>query len=235
MSVSASERKKQLVDQILRLRAAEALAPEVDEIRSVRDDLERELGPTLSRGMTARLVGVSQTALDRWVAGGVIPTVITPRGKKAVPARGALDLVEAVRKRGDDTRHPLAAVAHADVEHLDDVERIARRALAPLSGVPVDGHRRAELRSLALHAVVADRLSPQVVRHAQRRLQRLQRDGRINPAYAERWERALASPLPQLRRTLTQDTQDGRDLRQNTPFAGVLAESERRRILSLVP
>jgi hypothetical protein len=41
----------------------------------------------------------------------------------------------------------------------------------------------------------------------------------------------LASPLPELRRALLDESQEGDDLRQNSPFAGLVSEAERVRIL----
>jgi hypothetical protein len=37
-----------------------------------------------------------------------------------------------------------------------------------------------------------------------------------------------------VRRIIGEDGQDGHDLRQNSPFAGMLSEAERRRILEQV-
>ncbi len=232
--MSASDRRRTLVDQILRLRSAEEIAPGIDEIASVRDDLERQLGPTLARGLTAHLVGVSQTALDRWIASGDIPVVMTPSGRTAIPRSVVLDLVAEVRSLGVDQRRPLASVIHNRRERSAGVETTVRSALGPLLARPATGHRSAELRSLALHSVVAERLDARAVGIAQRRLRQLERDGRIDPTYARRWDQLLSSPLAQIKRTLAEDSQDARDLRQNTPFAGVLSEPERRSILRLV-
>ena len=38
-------------------------------------------------------------------------------------------------------------------------------------------------------------------------------------------------PLPEIRWVLANDTRRGRDLSQNSPFAGMLIEPERRRLL----
>jgi hypothetical protein len=53
---------------------------------------------------------------------------------------------------------------------------------------------------------------------------------RIDPRYVERWEGVLRRPVADVRRIIVEDSQRGRDLRQNSPFAGMLSEAERRRI-----
>jgi hypothetical protein len=42
----------------------------------------------------------------------------------------------------------------------------------------------------------------------------------------------LRRPLAEIREAIAADDQRGRDLRQNSPFAGALSEPERRRILA---
>jgi len=44
----------------------------------------------------------------------------------------------------------------------------------------------------------------------------------------------LALPLPRIAKTISADTKRARELRQTSPFAGVLTEQERRRLLRAV-
>jgi len=60
---------------------------------------------------------------------------------------------------------------------------------------------------------------------------RWRRQGRIDPGYADRWAEMLERPVAEIRRALREQSQDADDLRQNSPFAGMLSEPERRRIL----
>lgn len=55
--------------------------------------------------------------------------------------------------------------------------------------------------------------------------------GKLGARYAERWEEILRRPVAEVRRAITEDSPPGRDLRQNSPFAGMLSEAERRKIL----
>jgi hypothetical protein len=55
---------------------------------------------------------------------------------------------------------------------------------------------------------------------------------RIDPLYADRWEDVLSRPLTEIRRTLVDESPEVDDLRQSSPFAGMLSEAERRRIIS---
>ncbi len=73
-----------------------------------------------------------------------------------------------------------------------------------------------------------------MVDEAQRKLARWMRDGRIDPHYAEAWESVFAMPVTEIRKVIAADDVRGRDLRQNSPLAGLLSEPERRRILEMV-
>jgi hypothetical protein len=52
--------------------------------------------------------------------------------------------------------------------------------------------------------------------------------------YAEEGEKILARQLTGVREAIVEDSEKGRDLRQKSPFAGMLSEPERRRILEHV-
>jgi len=82
------------------------------------------------------------------------------------------------------------------------------------------GHRRAELRSLALHAEVARRLreDPSLVQRAIDWLE----GADLHPHYRQAWRQLLAGPLDALCAVLEADNERSRDLRQVSPFAFVL-------------
>lgn len=228
---------KQLVDNILRLRRAERKAEVAADVAPVRADLEARLGPTLSRSRASCILGVSQTALDRWVARGEIPTVVTPTGRREVPRRFVVELAELIEelRRDGELRHPLSAALR---ERRKRAQRLANSiSTLPTAGPPSAlprGHRTAEQRSLAYHRLVAERLSDSLVGEARRRLDALAHDRRIHPRYAELWREVLSRPIPEIAEAITRDDEAGRDLRQNTPFTGVLDEHEWRRLVESV-
>lgn len=76
------ERKTRLFNNIVRLRCAEREAPKSRDIVTVRAALEEELGETVSRRLAARLLGVSHTALARWVHAGDLPVVFSSAGRE---------------------------------------------------------------------------------------------------------------------------------------------------------
>lgn len=223
--------REQLIRNILRLRRAERGRPSSEDIVAVRADLERAVGSTVSRALSARLLGVSQTALDRRIEQGEVPVVMTARGRREVPLSALVELIEAVdEQRAGEEARPVTAVMR---ERRADAERLDPQA-ALLGDEPRSGHRSAELRSLAYHRAVGQRLDRAVVDEARHRLRRWRRDGRIDGRYGERWEQLLDSPLSTIRRVIGQDSQNSRDLRQNSPFAGTLTAQERRRVLDAV-
>jgi len=219
-----------LVDSIVRLRRAERVSEVAEEIAPVRHALEWQVSPTLSRSRAARILGTSQTALDRWIGSGQVPVVITPSGRREVPRQVVIELREAVDRLREQgvTRHPLAGA-------------LARRRDASKGlGVATDGtprsgdHATAERRGLAYHRAIAGRLDRRLVGDARDRVDRLEADGHLAPRYASTWRDVLSRPLDEIAEAIAADSQAGRDLRQSSPFAGVLNEHERRRVIEAV-
>ena len=95
------------------------------------------------------------------------------------------------------------------------------------------GHRTAELRSITFHTIVADRLDEALLKHARARVERWIADGGpVPPSAALRWRDILGRPRTEIASRLTEDSEQMRDLRQNTPFAGSVPARERWRIVT---
>jgi hypothetical protein len=229
------DRKQSRLDDLLRLRRAEEALPHNEDLVTVRRNLEKELGPGVTRAMAARILGVTQPALDRWIASGDIPSLVSPTGRREVPLSALLDIAAAVERRKEaGQKQPLAAVLH---ERRRDANKMDREEILPSRYRRTrdsHGHRRAELRSLALHRALARRLDERTVDEARHRVNEWRRTGRIDPEYADEWERILSWPIPRIAKFVTTDSQRARDLRQNSPFAGVLTAPERSHILESV-
>jgi transcriptional regulator with XRE-family HTH domain len=98
---------------------------------------------------------------------------------------------------------------------------------------------RKDRRSLAMHRLVAARLvtEPDAVRStANRNLATLRQADteRRAAGYLDEWVHLLDGPTDALVETLTSERQSARDLRQVSPFAGVLSTAERLRIIEAV-
>jgi len=223
------ERRQELFENIVRLRRAGRQAPGSRDIAAVRVSLERELGETVSRRLAARVLGVSHTALERWTKAGDLPVVYSTKGRTEVPVPALLDLYEAVHSgRVGSPRYPLAQTM---VRNRDAAQRLSIHQPRSRGNA---AHNRARARSLAYHHAVAARLRRPMVEEARHVLFRWREQGRIDDRYADRWEQLLERPLPEIRRALVKEGQEADDLRQNSPFAGVLSEPERRRIIQEV-
>ncbi len=229
---SVAESSK-LVDGIVRLRRVERFSQAAADVAPVRRDLESRLGPTLSRSRAAHILGVSQTALDRWVAAGQIPIVLTPQGRREVPRQFVVELREAIDELIGEGHH-----RHLLAKALERRRDAAARVVGTVGSLqekartsPPDAHRTAERRAFSYHALLAERLDDRLIEEAGDRIERLASAGRLHPRYAERWRALLARPIEEISAAIVADTQEGRDLRQNSPFAGVLNEQERRRII----
>lgn len=222
------ERKQELLENIARLRRAGRELPGNRDITAVRAALERELGETVSRRLAARALGVSHTALGRWVKAGDLPVVFSPAGRVEVPVPALLDLLDSVEADRADgpLRYPLTPTMTRQRE-------AARRMRADDLEDPVrhNGHDRARARGLAYHRAVARHLDGPMIDEVRHVLLRWREQGRIDARYACRWEQLLNRPVSEIRRALLDESSEADDLRQNSPFAGLLSETERRRIL----
>lgn len=230
--MDASERKRAL-QNIARLRRAESKAPSSD-VGAVREDLESQLGGTVSRSLSANWLGVSHTALNNWIATGDVPAVISERGRKEIPIPALMELGERVDEERRSGRRKLHLLEPAMVEARRRAERIRPRVALPDLRDPPDSHRAAELRSLAYHRALAPRLRRSMIDGAQRKLRRWTGDGKIDPRYAQAWEDVFAMSMQEIRETISADDARGRDLRQNSPLAGLLSEPERKKILETI-
>lgn len=229
--MSTAEIERLIRDAITLRRAEREGAPEY--VGDVRDDLERIIGPPVSRALAARVLGVSQTALDRHVRAGTIPTVIAPDGHLRVPvtelARLGLEVDDQRRRRAGD--RPLAAALR---ERAREALRVPVTRIVEEDGSVPMGHRPAELRGLAYHRAIATRLDRQMLSDARRRLRRWKEAGSIHPHWASEWEALLASAEDEIGRVISADDERGRALRQSSPFAGTFPEPVRRRLMGLV-
>jgi hypothetical protein len=233
LRMGLKEREK-ILENIALLRRAERETPNAD-VSLVREDLESQLGGTVSRSLSASLLGVSHTALNNWIAAGDVPVVISERGRREVPIPTLLELQERVDEERRSGRRKLHTLEPIMTEARRRAERMRPRVGgSDSSRVRSDPHRTPELRSLAYHRVLAPRLRRPMIDEAQRKLRRWQEDGGIDPRHAQTWEAVFALPMAEIRKAITADDERGRDLRQNSPLAGLLSEPERRKILEKV-
>lgn len=226
---------EQLVRELVHLRRAQVGASDAAVLAGVRARLERALGRSVTRAVAARTLGISQTALGRWVERDEISTVMTRDGRRRVPVRELLDLaaaVEAHRGATPEDPYPLARVLRL---RREAIERIDAEHILPRRYRRGDqsGHRRAELRGLAYHRAVAERLDARLVEDARARLEEWREEGKIDERHAAQWERVLSRPIPSIARAISGDRQSSRSLRQSSPLTGVLSEPERRKVLEI--
>ncbi|HET8536120.1 MAG TPA: hypothetical protein VFL73_02970 [Solirubrobacteraceae bacterium] len=218
------DQKQLLFEQVARLRRAERSHPADDDIAAVRAALERQLGPVVSQSLAARALGVTPAALRRWITSADLPVVVDASGRSGVPLAQLVELYEEVARSDRSHRlEPVFAEARRRAAELDPAELVGSS----------QGDRPAR-RALAYHRALAQRLERPMVDAARRKLQEWQADGHIAPRYANAWQTILARPLPEIRRAISDDTANAADLRQNSPFAGMLSEPERRKIIEHV-
>lgn len=93
----------------------------------------------------------------------------------------------------------------------------------------MDPHHLAEVRSLALHRAIADRLcdDPAVLLRARERVRDWARSGSVHPEYVRAWQELLETDAVAVAAAIVVDDERMRALRQVTPFAGVVPPRER--------
>jgi hypothetical protein len=90
-------------------------------------------------------------------------------------------------------------------------------------------HDRMERRSLELHRAIAAKLrqQPELLQIAHDNLDRWSRPGHRSQPYLDTWREMLAGPLDAVLAAMTEETPRMTELRQSSPFAGVLDPKER--------
>lgn len=107
-----------------------------------------------------------------------------------------------------------------------------RRWVTPGDLRPFSDHRIQEIRSLAMHALVARKLlrDRRVLEIAKRNIARWRARQEVAPAYLDEWEAILKKPVAVVAAFLVSTDEDATRLRQSSPFAGALSPSERKRL-----
>jgi hypothetical protein len=98
---------------------------------------------------------------------------------------------------------------------------------------PYSDHSRLDLRSLAMHTVIARKLArdPGLLAVGRSNLKRwAKRRNGDTPAWLEEWRAILKRPWREVAALITDPGPRATRLRQSSPFAGVLTPQERKRI-----
>ncbi len=116
---------------------------------------------------------------------------------------------------------------------LRTLQRLAAATGCDLAVELIPPLTREDRRSLALHTAIARRLAADpddVLRLARRNLARMRESQAGGHQLLREWDVLLDRPLPALLRVLTDTDPWARELRQVTPFAGVLTAAERAEV-----
>ena len=199
----------ELLEHLVRLRRVSRQLPGNRDVAAVRSGIEQELGETVSQRLAGRLLGVSHTALERWIRQGDLPVVLTTSGRPEIPVPALLELYESVEAdRADGTRR------YSLTPTMGRQREAAERLSLPRGEAEREGHDRARARSRAYHEALARRLRRSMVDEARYVLFRWRAQGHIDDRYADRWEKLLARPVSEIKRALVADGPDADDLRR---------------------
>ena len=106
-----------------------------------------------------------------------------------------------------------------------------RRWTSATSLRPFSDHRIHEIRSLAMHALIARKLmrDRKVLERARQNLARWRARQEQPATYLAEWEAILSRPVSEIAGFLVSPDEDPTRLRQSSPFAGALSPRERKR------
>lgn len=158
-------------------------------------------------------------------------------GRSSGVADDLLTTGQAARLLGTSRQHvvDLCTSGRLSYQMVGVHRRVARRDVEEIRGGSLR-LTRDQQRSLWLHRAVAGKLAldpPRVMSLARRNLARLREAhprGRVRAAF-DAWDAALDGPLDVLLDLLVSRSPRAVELRQNSPFAGVLTGSERTKAL----
>jgi transcriptional regulator with XRE-family HTH domain len=157
-----------------------------------------------------------------------------------------MDIIRQLRQLADMTQQELAKRARTSQSTIAAYEsgsksptlrtlvRIARAAEMELDWVISPALTREDRRSLAYHRVVAEKLlrnPAEIVAHASSNLDRLISMHPNARALLDQWQVWLSLRPDCLAELLTAHHETAREMRQVSPFSGVLSPAERTRIL----
>ena len=146
------------------------------------------------------------------------------------------DLTQAELAARAGTSQPTVAAYESGTKSptLRTLHRLARAASAELVVRAVPALTREDRRSLAWHEAVALALRERpdaALALARDNLERWGRGGTSGRALLDRWRSWLTLPVPDLTLLMLDPGPVGREMRQVSPFAGVLGAPERARVL----
>jgi excisionase family DNA binding protein len=155
------------------------------------------------------------------------------------PADQLLTTGEAARLLGSSRQHVVDLCRAGRLPHTSagTHRRVRRSDVERLAAGRRRGLTRDQRRSLWLHRAIAGRIVEDPARHLRTARANLDVMAAAHPrggaaAALRRWRSLLGGPLDELLEVISSAEPDAVELRQNTPFAGVLTDTQRAKILA---
>jgi len=146
--------------------------------------------------------------------------------------RSLAEVTQAELARAAGTSQPTVAAYETGSKspRLSTVERLATSVGKEAVVVFVAPLTREDRQSLALHRAIAKQLQrdPEpVLQAAEKNLERMSKQHPHAHELLDEWRHILARPIESIIETMNDPSVHARDLRQVTPFAGVISAAER--------
>jgi hypothetical protein len=211
MAGSETQRFERMLHGLVGLRRVRRLLPSNQDVERGITGLEEAIGGAVSQRIAARALGVPHPEVSKLIQTKQLTTIDTVRGKAQIEVRPLVDLME---ERGAEEAAAEAAELAAELG-----EEPSEKSAAPV--VPEGARDITQImvmRRLAFHRALARGLDRPMVERAKEIVVEWRESGQLPDDQADEWERILDRPVSDVASAMTEYSERGDELRQNSPF-----------------
>lgn len=205
MARSEADRMTRLFEGLIGLRRVRGRVvgdPDVDFAIKI---LEEELGEAVPQRTAAKAIGISSVEVAKLISSRKLAVVENVRGKSDVLLSALVAYVEQQTRAADEVA---AAPSSSEVTPAEFEARSMANDIKQIS----------EMRALAFHRALVRNLDRKMIDEAKARLDERRASGAISADLADQWDEALEKNISDLGAVMTEYSDRGKEMRENSPF-----------------
>jgi hypothetical protein len=202
---SEADRMTRLFEGLIGLRRVRGRVvgdPDVDFAIKI---LEEELGEAVPQRTAAKAIGISSVEVAKLISSRKLAVVENVRGKSDVLLSALVAYVEQQTRAADEVA---AAPSSSEVTPAEFEARSMANDIKQIS----------EMRALAFHRALVRNLDRKMIDEAKARLDERRASGAISADLADQWDEALEKNISDLGAVMTEYSDRGKEMRENSPF-----------------